>query len=141
MEEDLTDFHAQLRQLTRTDSDPRARHRAHVLLLVAEGQTVYAVARLFGTAGHRVRTWRKRFLAARRVGLLDLPRVGTAGRQSKRASGNSCQKRSEIRVNTHGLGNNANFRTALIPAEGRISLTRHLDALWTVRKFMLRQMT
>src|SRR6185312_3350927 len=65
-----------LRHLMRTDPDPRVRHRAHALVLVAEGQTVAAVARLFGTAGHRVRAWRERFVAEGRVGLVDRSRRG-----------------------------------------------------------------
>lgn len=76
MEQDLTEFRQELRRLTRTDPDPRVRHRAHALLLVAEGQTVAAVARLFATAGHCVRAWRTRFLAEGRAGLLDRPRQG-----------------------------------------------------------------
>jgi transposase len=48
---------------------------AHALLLVADGQTV-AVARLFGTAGHRVRTWRERFVLQGRAGLVDRSRRG-----------------------------------------------------------------
>jgi len=76
MDQDLTECREQLRHLVRTDPDPRVRHRAHALLLVAEGQTVAAVARLFTTAGHRVRAWRARFLAEGQTGLLDRPRRG-----------------------------------------------------------------
>jgi transposase len=65
-----------LRHLMRTDPDPRVRHRAHALLLVAQGQTVAAVARLFGTAGHRVRAWRGRFVVEGRAGLVDRSRRG-----------------------------------------------------------------
>src|SRR5918995_988601 len=65
-----------LRQLTRTDPDPRVRRRAHALLLLTEGRSVVAVARLFETAPHRVRTWRARFLAGGRQGLADEPRTG-----------------------------------------------------------------
>jgi len=64
------------RHLMRTDPDPRVRHRAHALLLVADGQTVAAVARLFGTAGHRVRAWRERFPTEGRGGLVDRSRRG-----------------------------------------------------------------
>jgi transposase len=73
------DLYAQqeaLRQLTRTDPDPRVRRRAHAVLLVAEGHAVVAVARLFATAPHRVRAWRSRFLASGRHGLADEPRPG-----------------------------------------------------------------
>jgi transposase len=65
-----------LRQLVRTDPDPRVRRRAHALLLLSEGRSVVAVARLFATAPHRVRTWRSRFLARGRHGLADEPRTG-----------------------------------------------------------------
>jgi transposase len=65
-----------LRQLSRTDPDPRVRRRAHALLLLSEGHAVVAVARLFATAPHRVRTWRSRFLAGGRQGLADEPRTG-----------------------------------------------------------------
>src|SRR5918994_8018456 len=74
-----TDLRAQretLRQLTRTDPNPRVRRRAHALLLLAEGHAVVAVARLFATAPHRVRAWRSRFLAGGRQGLADEPRTG-----------------------------------------------------------------
>lgn len=74
MVNELTDSQEQLHHLMRTDPDPRVRHRAHALLLVAQGQSVSAVARLFATAGHCVRTWRERFLVEGRAGLLDRPR-------------------------------------------------------------------
>lgn len=72
----MTDCQEQLHHLTRTDPDPRVRHRAQAVLLVAQGQSVSAVARLFATAGHCVRTWRERFLAEGRDGLLDRTRQG-----------------------------------------------------------------
>jgi Helix-turn-helix domain len=65
-----------LRQLTRTDPDPRVRGRAHALLLLTLDHSVVAVARLFATAPHRVRVWRSRFLAGGRQGLADEPRTG-----------------------------------------------------------------
>ncbi|MDF3016348.1 MAG: hypothetical protein K0R44_1573 [Thermomicrobiales bacterium] len=67
--------HEQLRKLTRTDSDPRMRRRAHALLLLTQDHSVVAVARLFATAPHRVRAWRSRFLAGGRPGLADEPRA------------------------------------------------------------------
>ncbi len=76
MANELTACQEHLHRLTRSDPDPRVRHRAQVLLLVAQGQSVSAVARLFATAGHCVRTWRERFLAEGRAGLLDRPRRG-----------------------------------------------------------------
>ena len=75
----LSDLRAQqetLRHLTRTNPDPRVRRRAHALLLLTEGHSVVAVARLFETAPHRVRAWRSRFLASGRQGLADEPRSG-----------------------------------------------------------------
>lgn len=74
-----SDLHAQqelLRQLTRTDPDPRVRRRAHALLLLTQDASVVAVARLLATAPHRVRAWRSRFLARGRQGLADEPRTG-----------------------------------------------------------------
>jgi transposase len=76
MANELADTQEQLHHLLRTDPDPRVRHRAHALWLVAQGRSVAAVARLFGTAGHCVRTWRDRFLAEGRDGLLDRSRRG-----------------------------------------------------------------
>ena len=65
-----------LRNLVRTDPDPRVRHRAQLVLLVAEGEPVIRVARLFRTAPHRIRDWRGRFLERGRDGLADGPRSG-----------------------------------------------------------------
>jgi transposase len=76
MATELAEERETLRHLMRTDPDPRVRHRAHALLLLGEGQTVAAVARLFATAGHRVRAWRERFLAEGRLGLMDRSRRG-----------------------------------------------------------------
>jgi hypothetical protein len=42
METELAAEQETLRHLMRTDPDPRVRHRAHALLLVAQGQTVAA---------------------------------------------------------------------------------------------------
>lgn len=67
---------ALLRHLSRTDPDPRVRRRGHALLLLSDGHSVSAVARLFATAPHRVRAWRSRFLASGRHGLADEPRPG-----------------------------------------------------------------
>ncbi len=76
MAEDLCAQQETLRQLTRTDPDPRVRRRAHALFLLSEGHSVVAVARLFQTAPHRIRTWRGRFLDRGRSGLADEPRTG-----------------------------------------------------------------
>lgn len=67
---------ALLRHLSRADPDPRVRRRVHALLLLSDGHSVSAVARLFATAPHRVRAWRSRFLASGRHGLADQPRSG-----------------------------------------------------------------
>jgi transposase len=45
-------------------------------LQVAQGDAVVRVATAFGTAAHRVRTWRDRFLDRGREGLVDKPRAG-----------------------------------------------------------------
>ena len=76
MSGDLCTEQEVLRHLSRTDPDPRVRRRAHALLLLTEGHAVVAVARLFTTAPHRVRSWRSRFLASGRHGLADEPRPG-----------------------------------------------------------------
>jgi hypothetical protein len=44
--------------------------------MVARGTAVVRVAWEFGTAGHRVRAWRDRYLAHGREGLADAPRIG-----------------------------------------------------------------
>ena len=75
MATELAEERETLRHLMRTDPDPCVRHLAHPLLLVVDGQTA-AVARLFGTAGHRVRTWRERFVLQGRAGLVDRSRRG-----------------------------------------------------------------
>ena len=66
----------ELRQLVKTDSDPRVRQRAQALLLVGDGQSMAEVARLLHMAAHRLRVWRSRFLADGRAGLVDRPRGG-----------------------------------------------------------------
>lgn len=62
--------------ITRTDPDPRVRHRADALLLVANGRSLAAVARDVHTSSSRLRAWRDRFLADGRDGLQDRPRSG-----------------------------------------------------------------
>ena len=73
---DLTEQAVALRRLTRTDSDPRVRHRADALLLLARGQSVEEAARASGCCAKRIRVWRRRFLAEGRAGLADRPRSG-----------------------------------------------------------------
>ncbi len=67
---------AHLRHLTKTDPDPRVRRRAQAVLLVAEGQSLASVARLFHTSAYRVHVWHERFAREGRAGLLDRPRGG-----------------------------------------------------------------
>ncbi|HKO34813.1 MAG TPA: helix-turn-helix domain-containing protein [Candidatus Limnocylindria bacterium] len=67
---------AELHRLTRTDPDPRVRHRADALLVVAHGSRVDAAAHAIGCCPKRLRVWRQRFLAEGRAGLADRPRSG-----------------------------------------------------------------
>lgn len=73
---DLAPHRATLLRLTRTDPDPRVRHRADGLLLLADGMPIGAAARVFGTSEGRLRAWRRRFLAEGGDGLADRPRRG-----------------------------------------------------------------
>src|SRR5215207_2015298 len=73
---DLTGHVAELRQLTRTDPDPRVRHRADALLVLAHGRSVDEAAHDMGCCTKRIRVWRRRFLAEGRQGLADRPRHG-----------------------------------------------------------------
>lgn len=72
----LTPYADDLRRLTRTDPDPRVRHRADVLLLVARGQSVPTAARTTGCSAKRIRAWRQRYVAEGRTGLADRARPG-----------------------------------------------------------------
>ena len=67
---------AELHHLTRTDPDPRVRHRADALLLVAHGHRVDEAAHAMSCCPKRIRVWRQRFLAEGRAGLVDRPRSG-----------------------------------------------------------------
>jgi transposase len=73
---DLTGHVAELHRLTRTDADPRVRHRADALLLLAHGRSVDQAAHDMGCCTKRIRVWRRRFLAEGRQGLADRPRHG-----------------------------------------------------------------
>jgi transposase len=73
---DLTGHVETLRRLTRTDPDPRVRHRADALLLVARGRRVEEAAQAIGCCTKRLRVWRRRFLNEGRAGLADRPRRG-----------------------------------------------------------------
>lgn len=73
---DLSPHHATLRHLTRTDPDPRVRHRADALLLVASGLSLSEAAAQIGCSRNSVHTWAERFLAEGRDGLVDRRRLG-----------------------------------------------------------------
>jgi len=73
---DLAPHRATLLRLTRTDPDPRVRHRADALLLVADGHSLTGAARAVHTSASRMRAWRNRFLREGRDGLADRPRLG-----------------------------------------------------------------
>ena len=73
---DLSVHAAELRHLIRTDPDPRVRHRADALLLLASGRGVEEVARSLGCCPQRIRVWRRRFRTEGRTGLADRPRRG-----------------------------------------------------------------
>lgn len=73
---DLAPHHATLHHLTRTDPDPRVRHRADSLLLVAGGMALTEAAARFGCARNSLRRWGARFLAEGRDGLVDRARHG-----------------------------------------------------------------
>ena len=72
----LAEHRDALRRLVKTDPDPRVRRRAQALLQVAKGEPVMRVAAAFGTAAHRVRAWRDRYLERGREGLVDARRSG-----------------------------------------------------------------
>lgn len=73
---DLSAHAAELRHVTRTDPDPRVRHRADALLLLAHGRSVEETAQSMGCCTKRIRVWRRRFVAEGRLGLADRPRPG-----------------------------------------------------------------
>ena len=72
----LAEHAGALRRLVKTDPDPRVRRRAQALLQVAHGDPVVRVATTFGTAAHRLRAWRDRYLERGRDGLVGARRVG-----------------------------------------------------------------
>lgn len=65
-----------LRTLTRTDPDPRVRHRADGLVLVAGGLSLTEAASRIGCSRTSLRRWGRRFLAEGRAGLVDRRRRG-----------------------------------------------------------------
>lgn len=73
---ELAVHHLALLRLTRTDPDPRVRHRADGLLLVAGGLSFTRAAALIGCSRKSLRRWAQRFQAEGRDGLVDHPRAG-----------------------------------------------------------------
>jgi transposase len=82
---DLSGHVAELQRLTRTDPDPRVRHRADALLLLAHGRRVDEAAHDLGCCTKRIRVWRRRFLTDGRQGLADRPRQGRPPKLDDRA--------------------------------------------------------
>ncbi len=66
----------ELRRLAKGDPDPLVRRRAQAVFMLAQGESVLAVARWFRTAPHRVRAWRGWFLEGGRDLLADDRRTG-----------------------------------------------------------------
>lgn len=73
---DLSPHLPDLLRLTRTDLDPRVRHRADALVLVAGSRSMSAAAQQIGCSRNSLRAWALRFLAEGRTGLLDRRRTG-----------------------------------------------------------------
>ena len=73
---DLAPHRATLHHLSRTDPDPRVRHRADGLVLVANGLSLAETARRFGGSPRSLRRWGERFLTEGRDGLADRARQG-----------------------------------------------------------------
>jgi transposase len=73
---DLTPHRATLRHLTRTDPDPRVRHRADALVRVASGLSFSRAAAQLGACPKSLRWWAERFFAEGRSGLTDRARLG-----------------------------------------------------------------
>lgn len=73
---DLAPHRDALLRLTRTDPDPRVRHRADGLLLLAGGMPIGKAATAFRTSEGRLRAWCRRYLEEGRAGLADRPRRG-----------------------------------------------------------------
>jgi len=76
MESPLVPFKDTLHRLSRTDPDPRVRHRAQGLLIRCSSPSQAQAAKLLGTGAKQLRTWTDRFLAEGREGLVDRKHPG-----------------------------------------------------------------
>lgn len=76
MAHDLSSARPELLHYTKTDPDPRVRHRAHLLLVVLDSPTQSAAAQATKTDPKYLRKWRDRYGAHGRAGLVDRPRSG-----------------------------------------------------------------
>ncbi len=65
-----------VRRLVQTNPAPRVRRGAPAQFLVAQGESVGRAATRLGTAAHRVRAWRERYLERGQDGLVDSRRAG-----------------------------------------------------------------
>ena len=65
-----------LRQVIKTDPDPRVRQRAQAVVLVEQGHSLASAGRLLELAPHRIRIWQRRYPAEGRQGSLDPSRRG-----------------------------------------------------------------
>jgi hypothetical protein len=68
----------EVRRLAKSDPDPRVRRRAQAVFLLAQGESVQAVARCGTTVPHRVRAWRGWFLEGGRDRVVLASVLGTA---------------------------------------------------------------
>lgn len=76
MESPLVSSQDTLHHLSRTDPNPRVRHRAQGLLILCASPSQAQAAKLLGTGAKPLRAWTTRFLAEGRDGLVDRPRSG-----------------------------------------------------------------
>lgn len=76
MNEAMRERRAELLAVTKTDGDPRIRHRAHVLIASLDQPTKREAATACGVSVRSIRRWSARFLANGRDGLCDQPRPG-----------------------------------------------------------------
>lgn len=76
MESPLCAHIGALTQLSRSDLNPRVRHRALCLVVMLSCRTRTEAAQRLGTGTKQLRTWEDRYLAEGRDGLADRPRPG-----------------------------------------------------------------